>query len=325
MQNEIFIKGGRRTERIGPIIETEGQRALEEKGHLDRGAIITAILITMSWGFSYTTIKYSNEGLAPIFASTVRSIIASILGVIYCLRKGETLFHTDIRLFHGIVVGFFFGAEFAFTYFGLLYTDSTRSVVFKFIAPFFIVLGAHFCLKGDRLSAQKILGLVLAFTGTMIIFYGKPKSAQPTMLLGDILELAGAFAAAINAIYIKRFMAETVHPINTFLYQLIFSIPILLGTSYVLELQWIIKIDFSILASVLYQSVVVAFVSYVIWFTLLHRYSASRLYSFFFLAPIFGVISGVLFLSEELTLSLLVGVPLTCCGVILVNWRTSSK
>ena len=297
---------------------------MEEKGHLDLGAIITVILITMSWGFSYTTIKYTNEGLAPVFASTLRSIIAAILGVIYCLGKGETVFHKDIRLLHGMVVGFFFGVEFALTYFGLLYTDSTRSVVFKFVAPFFIVLGAHVFLKGDRLSVHKVLGLVLAFTGTMIIFYGKPKSAQPTMLIGDILELAGAFAAAINAIYIKRFMAEAMHPINTLLYQLIFSIPILWGTSYLFEPQWIIKIDFSIVTSILYQSIVVAFISYVMWFTLLHRYSASRLYSFFFLTPIFGVMSGVFFLSEELTLSLLVGVPLTCFGVVLVNWRASS-
>ncbi|RLB04312.1 MAG: EamA/RhaT family transporter, partial [Deltaproteobacteria bacterium] len=98
------------------------------KQYLDPKAIITLIILTLLWGFNYTTIKYSNQGVSPIFASALRSIIASICGVVYCLRKGERLFHTDIMLFHGFTVGLLFGLEFACLYFGMLYTDAARSV-----------------------------------------------------------------------------------------------------------------------------------------------------------------------------------------------------
>ena len=116
-------------------------------------------------------------------------------------------------------------------------------------------------------------------------------------------------------------MAERVHPINTFLYQLFFSIPILLIVSILLEPKWIYGVDPYIVASLFYQSVIVAFISYFIWFKLIHEYSVSRLSAFTFFTPIFGVLFGILFLNEEFTSSLMVGLPLVSMGIFLVNWR----
>ena len=293
----------------------------ESREYLDPKAIITITLLTALWGFNYTAIKVTNEGIAPVFASTLRSLIASICGVIYCLRKGEKLFHTDIMLFHGFMVGLLFGLEFACMYFGMLHTDAARSVVFVYTAPFVVAIGAHLFLRGDRLNFQKVLGLILAFIGVYAVFQGRPQTAKATMLLGDVLQIMAAILWGATTVYIKKFMAEKVHPINTFLYQLIFSIPVLLIVSLVLEREWIYRIDFSIIVFMFYQSVIVAFMSYFIWFKLIHAYSVSRLSAFTFFTPIFGVLFSILFLHEEFTASLMVGLPLVCLGIFLVNWR----
>jgi drug/metabolite transporter (DMT)-like permease len=116
-------------------------------------------------------------------------------------------------------------------------------------------------------------------------------------------------------------MAEKVQPINTFLYQLFFSIPILLIVSIILEPKWIHKVDPYVVGSLFYQSVIIAFITYFVWFKLIHKYSVSRLSVFTFFTPIFGVIFGVLFLHEELTVSLMIGLPLVSAGIFLVNWR----
>ncbi|MBM4348395.1 MAG: DMT family transporter [Deltaproteobacteria bacterium] len=294
---------------------------MESKDYLDLKAILAILILTLLWGFNYSAIKISNEGISPVFASTLRSLIASICGAIYCLRKGEKLFHTDIRLFHGIVVGLLFGLEFACIYFGMLYTDSARSVVFVFLSPFVVAVGAHFFLKGDRLTLLKTLGLVIAFAGIVFVFYGKPKTAKPNMLLGDLLEITAGILWGATTLYIKRYMAGKVEPIHTFLYQLFFSIPILFVVSLILEPNWMYRIDPLILTSIFYQSVIVAFISYFIWFKLIHQYSVSRLSAFTFFTPIFGVLSGILFIREELTFSLMVGLPLVSVGIFLVNWR----
>ena len=294
---------------------------MESKDYLDLKAVVILIIVTLLWGFNYPAIKYSNQGVSPVFASTLRSIIASICGLIYCLRKEERLFHTDVMLFHGVMVGLLFGTEFACIYFGLLYTDAARSVLFVYLSPFIVAIGAHFFLKGDRLTFLKILGLVLAFTGIFVVFGGRPKTAKATMVLGDILQITAAVLWGATTLYIKKFLAKGVEPIHTFLYQLFFSIPILFMVSILLEPKWIYKIDSYIVASLFYQSVIIAFITYLVWFKLIHNYSVSRLSAFTFFTPIFGVLFGILFLHEELTVSLMIGLPMVSMGIFLVNWR----
>lgn len=298
---------------------------MPSKDYLDARAVVIITTLTLLWGFNYTAIKVSNEGISPIFASTLRSAIACLCGVVYCLWKRQELFHTDVRLFHGFMAGLLFGLEFACIYFGLLYTDAARSVVFVYLSPFVVAVGAHLFLKGDRLNTMKTLGLILAFLGVVIVFQGRPKAAKPTMLLGDILQITAAFLWGATTIYIKRYMAEKISPINTFLYQLFFSIPILLAVSFILEPDWVKAITFPVGASLVYQSVVVAFLSYFIWFWLIHEYSVSRLSAFTFFTPIFGVLFGVVFMGEELTLSLVVGLPMVCVGILFVNWRRRQR
>lgn len=301
---------------------TEVKMAVEEsKDYLDVKALILLLILTLIWGFNPPSIKYVNQGIAPVFASTLRSIIASMCGVIYCLWKKEKIFHTDINLLHGVVVGLFFGLEFACIYIGLLYTDAARSIIFLYTSPFIVAVGAHLFLKGDRLTLFKTLGLVVAFIGVLLVFQGRPTAAKPTMVIGDILEIIAAFLWATTTLYIKKFMAGKVQPIHTFLYQLVFSIPILFVVSLILEPRWIIMLNPSIVGCILFQSVIVAFITYLIWFKLIHSYSVSRLSAFTFLTPIFGVLAGVLFLNEEFTDSLMTGLPMVCMGIILVNWK----
>jgi drug/metabolite transporter (DMT)-like permease len=293
----------------------------ESKDVLDSKAILTIIILALLWGVNHPAIKFSTQWISPVFASAMRSVIASICGIIYCMKTKERLFHSDIMLFHGFMVGLLFGLEFACIYFGLLYTDAARSIVFVYMSPFVVAVGAHFFLKGDRLTYLKVLGLLLAFAGIFLVFGGRPKTARPTMLIGDLLEIAAAFFWGATTLYIKKFMAEKVHPINTFLYQLFFSIPILFAVSFILEPKWVHRIDLTIVGIILYQSVIVAFVSYFIWFKLIHSYSVSRLSAFTFLTPIFGVLFGILLLGEEFTHSLMAGLPLVCAGIFLVNWK----
>jgi drug/metabolite transporter (DMT)-like permease len=251
---------------------------METKDYLDLRAVVILIIVTLLWGFNHPAIKISNQGVSPIFASTLRSIVASICGLIYCLRRREKVFHKDIMLFHGVMVGLLFGIEFACIYFGLLYTDAARSVLFVYLSPFVVAVGAHFFLKGDRLTFLKIMGLVLAFAGIFVVFGRRPITAKAEMYYGDILQIAAGVLWGVTTLYIKKYMAKKVEPINTFLYQLFFSIPILLVISIILEPKWIYRVDPYVVGSLFYQSVIIAFITYFVWFKLIHQYSVSRLF-----------------------------------------------
>ncbi len=291
------------------------------KDRIDLSGFVILVVLTMLWGINYFAIKVSYEGFSPVFVSFLRSVIASVFGIGYCLVVRQPLFHKDIRLFHGFMVGLLFGAEFICIYLGMLYTNVARAAIFVYLSPFVVAVGAHWFLA-ERLDTIKIISFVLAFIGVYLVFMGKPALHSESMLLGDGLEILAAVFWGATTLYIKKYLAQRVHPINTFLYQLVFSIPIIFVCAYFLEPTWIKgPITTTVFWSLFYQSVIVAFASYLVWFKLIHVYPVAALSVFTFLTPIFGVASGVIFLHEDLTRGLVIGLFLVCLGIYGTNYR----
>jgi drug/metabolite transporter (DMT)-like permease len=104
-------------------------------------------------------------------------------------------------------------------------------------------------------------------------------------------------------------------------YQLAFSAPLLWLGTLVFERgePLVFRVDASL--ALLYQTVIVATVSYLLWFWLMRTQKVSSLHSFTFFTPLFGVIFGGLFLGEHLSLLLWLGLALVAGGTYLVNTR----
>lgn len=139
------------------------------------------------------------------------------------------------------------------------------------------------------------------------------------MLAGDLLEVAGAVLWGATTIYIKKYLAGRVHPIHTFLYQLVFSVPVIFICALIFEKTWILDINLPAVGAVVYSSVIVAFASYLAWFKLIHSYPVSQLAIFTFLSPVFGVVFSALILKEDLTAGLLLGLLFVSAGIYLTN------
>lgn len=290
------------------------------KEHLDLKGFLILVVLTMLWGLNYPAIKIANLGFSPVFNTFLRSSIASAFGIVYCLSIREPLFHRDIRLFHGFMVGLMFGLEFVCIYLGMRYTDAARAAVLLYCSPFVVVIGAYLFL-GEKLTFTKVLGLLFAFTGLYLVFLGKPRSWTPLMLLGDLLQLIAGFLWGATTLYIKKYLADRVHPIHTFLYQLVFSVPVTFACALILEPRWIIGVSGAVVTAIIYSSIVVAFVSYLMWFKLIHTYPVSELAVFTCLSPVFGVIASAVILSEQLTGGLILGLFFVSAGIYVTNHR----
>ena len=288
--------------------------------HVDLKGFLILIVLTMLWGCHYPAVKISNIGFSPIFNAFLRSAIASVLGILYCIAIKKPLFHRDRRLFHGFIVGMLFGAEFICIYLGMSYTDAARAVILVNFSPFVVTAGAYLFLR-EELGIAKIVGLLLGFAGAYLVFHGKPKAWNPSMLFGDLLELSAAFFWGATTVYIKKYLAGRVDPIHTFLYQLVFSIPIMFVCACWLENRWILDVTTAAVSAILYASIVVAFASYLTWFKLIHAYPVSQLAVFTFLSPVFGVAAGVIILAEQLTTGLILGLLSVSAGIYVTNYR----
>ena len=74
-------------------------------------------------------------------------------------------------------------------------------------------------------------------------------------------------------------------------------------------------------ASLLLQSLVGAFASYLAWMWMLAHYNATKMSSFVFLTPVFALLFGAFWLGETITPGLLAALTLVAVGIIVVNRR----
>ncbi|MEJ2102422.1 MAG: DMT family transporter [Desulfobacterales bacterium] len=108
-------------------------------------------------------------------------------------------------------------------------------------------------------------------------------------------------------------------PYHTLFYQTLFSIPILFLLSLCFQETPVQTINGLILSAVAFQGILVAGISYLVWFFLVHRYPISRLSAFTFLTPVFATIAGVLILKEPLTLRVILSLIFVSIGIYIVN------
>lgn len=278
------------------------------------------LLLALLWGANMALIKIGSREIAPLFMAGLRSLVASICLYIWMKAKGMTVFPSGIIVAHGIVIGLLFGIEFGLIYVGLEYTLASRTYVLLYCAPFFVAVGAHFFLKGDRLNYWKSAGLILAFTGVVLLFIHDLGTFSLKALPGDLMALAAGLMWGATTVYIKRFMAHRTEPLQTLFYQVLFSAPLLLVMSFSLEDPIISGFSPISAFSAFYQCIIIAFLSYLIWFELIHRYPVSLLHAFSFFTPVFGVLlSGVLILGEPIGPNMIGSLILVSLGMILVN------
>lgn len=294
--------------------------------HVPLAGVFLLVLICLIWGGNMVSIKFSNAGIPPLLAATVRSAIASALLWIYAAAKGERVFIQRDQLKYGIVIGVLFGVDFFFLYLGVAYTDASRAVIFLYTHPFFVALGAHVLLPDDRLTPGKTAGLLLAFLGLISVFRSKASYPGPDYWIGDLLEVGAAIFWAATTVYIKKFVWDKpVTHYQTLFVQLLFSVPVLLVGSLILEWGRPVVLTTPVLLALGYQTVIVASFSYLLWFWMIHNFPVSRLAAFTFLAPLFGVILSGLILGESMTLLLWIGLALVAGGIYLVNRPQSRR
>ena len=291
------------------------------KSYLDSKAVVILLLLCLLWGGNMAAIKFSIRGVEPIFAAGLRSLVASGLMLLWMRYRKESLFPRSFKKIHALVIGFLFGLEFCFLYMAMRYTLAGRGYVFLYTAPFWVALGAHFLLIGDRLTWRRLGGLLVAFIGLVIIFSEGLFQYSSRVLFGDFLMILAAIGWAATTVYIKRYFTRECTSFQTLLYQLLFSVPVLFLLSFALESHPVRMMDLTVFLSLFYQTVIVAFLSYWAWFYLILNYPVTTLSAFSFFTPLFGVFLSRLLLDEPLSFWLLIALALVSLGIYWVNKR----
>lgn len=285
---------------------------------LDVGAMALIVFLCFTWGFNQVAVKLALPEVAPLVQCTIRTALATLIVLLWMWMRGLRITARDGTLIPGVVAGVLFGAEFLFIYRGLLYTTASRAVLFIYLAPFFVVIGAHLFLPGDRFGVMQWIGLLLSFAGMLIAFGVPAPSSDPHQLFGDVMMIGAAVTWAATTLVMKGSSLQRIAPEKTLLYQTVICVPITGLAAVMFGEPWPSSLSPVAVGSLTYQTLVVG-LTYISWFALIAAFSASRLSAFTFLTPLFGVAAGHIVLGEPLSPAFLVAVALVALGLVLVN------
>jgi drug/metabolite transporter (DMT)-like permease len=270
----------------------------------------------MFWGFQQVLVKATVAELPPVFVSAVRGLGATLLLCLWCQWRGVRLFERDGSLWAGLLVGGLFAAEFAFLYMGLQLTTASRLTVFLYTSPFWVAALLPVFIRTERLKPLQWVGMACAFAA---VVFALREGFGGGGAMGDWMGLAagalwGLTTVAIRACNLTRISAE-----KLLFYQLAISTVVLMGVSHGMGEPWDGPWSSFAIGSVVVQTVVGAFASYLAWMWMLGHYPATQISAFVFLTPLFALLFGMLWLGEAVTLTLALSLGLVAVGIVLVN------
>lgn len=299
----------------------EAAASPQRRLQLDSVAVGTLVLLCALWGFNQVAAKVAMVDVPPLTQAAVRSLGAAVLVLLWARWRGVPMFQRDGSLPAGLLAGLLFGIEFACIFAGLARTTASRMAVFMYLAPFVVAMGMPFVAPGERLRPLQWAGLVLAFSGVALAFSeGFSATSVPGQWIGDALGVAAAFFWGATTLVIRSTRLSTAPAEKTLAYQLAVSGVLLALMAAALE-ALPVRVSTLSAASMIFQTVVVTFASYLAWFWLVRHYPATRLASFTLLTPVFGLLFGVWLLAEPLTPRLAVALATVVAGIALVNRR----
>lgn len=292
--------------------------------------LMIALLATFScflWGSAFPSLKISYEllqiGTSPwavkMQFAGYRFFLASLLifafmkvnRIAFKIEKDEWIPMITLGLFQTTI-------QYIFFYIGVGNTTGVMGAIITASGTFFSLILPHFYYKDDKLNLNKILGLLIGFSGVFIMNLGKGGIEGNFKLLGEGILILSSFTGAAANIYAKEITAH-INPIKCTAYQMFFGSSIMILASYPLTAGNAIHFSLASFPIFLW----LAFISgaaYTVWYTLLKYNKVSQVSIYKFQVPLWGaVLSALLVAGESITFLTLMALIMTILGIILVN------
>lgn len=299
---------------------TGAEMATSARQTVDTRGATTMVVLCAVLGLHQVAIKMAAPDVAPILQISLRSGLSAVLILLLLWRRSGWPRYPGIFR-PGLLVGMMFSLEFILVAEGLRYTTASHMSVYLYTAPVFTALTLHFLLPCERLRRHQWLGIALAFGGIVAAFSGGLLGGgfDARLLRGDLLGVLAGAAWASTTILIRCTRLADAPATSTLFYQLVAAFFVLFG--YAVVSGQVSHFSMSPLAwgSILFQGIVITFLVYLVWFSMLRRYHASQLSIFLFMTPLFGVGFGVWLLHETIDISFALGTVLVLSGLVLVS------
>lgn len=283
---------------------------------------LVLLMICLIWGLHFVVMKTTISNTAPplFYAATRMSIVALLLLPFLRTHKGQ------MKYVLGAALGF--GAlNYAFMFPALQFvTASAAAVMVELYVPFSIILSVLFL--GETVGRKRVLGIILAFGGAVVIAMARPQEAAgPLFLFGLGLMVCGAFSEAMGAFFVKKL--HGVKPMELLAWCAAMGVIVLWPLTFILENDQMQAVSpdnrFNFGLALLYSALLVSIVAHGSYYWLLARLPLSVVAGTGLMTTLVAVTASAVILKDEMSAPFLMGCAMILIGVALILLRSKRK
>lgn len=274
---------------------------------------LLSLLLCLIWGFNFVIMKLGNGLFPPVLFAAFRFLVGS--GVLFFivflkripLPKRE---HLKWYILCGILQTTYFNIAIQVS---LNYISAGLTSVLTYSMPLFLSLMAHYWIPGERLTTRKTIGITVGIIGLVVAMDIHISGNMWTLLLA----LSSAVSWAMSNVIIKQKLQHT-DKVQFTAWQMAFGTMGLFIYSLLFE-HGVSHWNLEAVSYLLFSGIVASALAFVLWTYILSKVEASTASITLLTVPIIGVISGWLFLHEQLKTVTLAGIAFVLLGIWIVN------
>ncbi len=273
------------------------------------------ILLAIIWGSAFFNIKIATYSYDPFTLALVRVIFASIPLLILCKLKSIKIeaFEKNWKLY--ALIGLCnIAIPFVLIAIGTAKINSYLAAILMSTTPLSGSILAHFFLKDEKLSIPKFFGVLIGFSGIILLFFDKVVINNDNITYALITILGSTFycIGGLLTLKLKDKKNENVTTSTT-----IWSVIFLLPFSLIVETPWNSSPTLTSTLSLLYLGIIATGLAWLIRFRILTVNGLVFQTQVAYLIPIFGIIFGYFLMDEIITWRVLISLVIILLGIYI--------
>lgn len=284
------------------------------------------LLVILIWATTPLAIKLGGESFSPLAALCLRIALAFFVGcAIFTIsgfaglnirRHSKLYFAASISVFPNM----------ALVYWAATYISSGLIALLFGLSPFFSAILSRLILKEDSLQPRKLLAIVIAVLGLMLVFIDRSQLNVDSNI-GIILMLVSNVIFSGSAIWVKKINQKlAVPPIEQALGSMAFALPGLFTTWYLIVGVEPVEVSDVSIAAIIYLAFMGSLLGLVGYYYILNRFTVETVALIPLITPVLAIFLGVVVADETLSLGMIVGAGLIIIALAIHQqlWRLAT-
>ena len=281
------------------------------------------IILSIVWGGSFFFVGVAVEALPPLTIVALRVSLATLalLAVVHFtgLRMPTNPKIWVAFIFMGILNNVI---PFTLIVWGQMHIASGLASILNATTPLFTIIAAHFLTKDERMTSNKIIGVIIGFAGVVIMIGHEALGGLGNSVFAQFAVLGAAISYSMAGIFGRRFAQSGIKPVVTATGQVTASSILLIPLAVFYDKPFTLPIPgFEIWLAIIGLALISTAFAYILYFRILSTAGATNLLLVTLLIPVSAILLGTAVLGEQLELKHMLGMGLISIGLLSIDGR----